>query len=65
LGEKLAVFIEFKEEILRTKVLRMTVKRFNDEPQGRVTLDVILSEAKNLLLLMNFPSDVYIELIMV
>jgi len=31
LGEKLAVFIKFKKEILRTYILRMTAKRLNDK----------------------------------
>jgi hypothetical protein len=43
------VFIELKNEILRTKVLRMTAKDWLINIKGRTTLFVILSEAKNLL----------------
>ncbi|MBX0312663.1 MAG: hypothetical protein JHC31_13000 [Sulfurihydrogenibium sp.] len=52
MGEKLVVFVEFKKEILRTYVLGMTVKGW------LININiVILSEAKNLLLLLNFLSD--------
>jgi hypothetical protein len=49
LGEKLVVFIEFKKEILRTYVLRMTVKGWMINIRKKATLFVILSEAKNLI----------------
>jgi len=59
LGEKLAVFIEFKKKILRTKVLRMTAKGFLINVRKKTTLFVILSEAKNLILLLNFSPDAF------
>jgi hypothetical protein len=59
LSEKLMIFIEFKKEILRTYVLRMTVKGGLIDIRKRATLFVILSEAKNLILLLNFSPDVF------
>jgi len=59
LGEKLAVFIEFKKKILRTKVLRIAAKGLLINIRKKTTLFVILSEAKNLILLLNFSPDVY------
>jgi len=59
LGEKLVIFTEFKKEILRTYVLRMTAKGWLIDIRERATLFVILSEAKNLILLLNFSPDVY------
>jgi hypothetical protein len=52
------IFIEFKKEILRTYVLRMTAKGGLIDIRKRATLFVILSEAKNLILLLNFSPDV-------
>jgi hypothetical protein len=57
LGKKLVVFVESKKEILRTYVLRMTVKGWLINIRKRTTLFVILSEAKNLLYLLNFLAD--------
>jgi hypothetical protein len=57
LGEKLVVFVEFKKEILRTYGLRMTVKGWLINIRKRITLNVILSEAKNLIFLLNFLAD--------
>jgi hypothetical protein len=64
MDEKLMVFIEFKKEILRTYVLRMTGKGRLISIKERAILPVILSEAKNLLLLLNFSSDVFLELVL-
>jgi hypothetical protein len=64
MDEKLMVFIEFKKEILRTYVLRMTGKGRLISIKERAILPVILSEAKNLLLLLNFSPDVFLELIL-
>ncbi|MBX0312344.1 MAG: hypothetical protein JHC31_11340 [Sulfurihydrogenibium sp.] len=63
MGEKLVDFVEFKKEILRTKVLRMTVKGWLINIRKRTTLFVILSEAKNLLLLLNSSLDVFLKAI--
>jgi len=52
------IFIEFKNEILRTKVLRMTGKGWIISIREKVALYVILSEAKNLILLLSFSPDV-------
>ncbi|WP_299238345.1 hypothetical protein [Sulfurihydrogenibium sp.] len=57
MGEKLVVFVEFKKEILRTYGLRMTVKGWLINIRKRITLNVILSEAKNLIFLLNFLAD--------
>jgi hypothetical protein len=54
LGEKLGIFIEFKKEILWTYVLRMTGKGRLISIKERAILPAILSEAKNLLLLLSF-----------
>jgi hypothetical protein len=51
------VFIEFKNEILRTYVLRMTVKGWLINIRKRITFFVILSEAKNLLFLLIFLAN--------
>jgi len=59
-GKKLVVFIEFVKEILRTCVLRMTEKGLLINIKERVALFVILSEAKNLLILPSFSSDVFV-----
>jgi len=59
LGEKLAVFIKFKNEILRPYGLRMTDKGWLINIREKIALFVILSEAKNLLLLLNFSLNVY------
>jgi hypothetical protein len=64
MDEKLMVFIEFKKEILRTYVLRMIVKGWLINIKGKITLFVILSEAKNLILLLNFSPDVFLELVL-
>jgi hypothetical protein len=64
MDEKLMIFIEFKKEILRTYVLRMTGKGRLISIKERAILPVILSEAKNLLLLLNFSPDVFLELIL-
>jgi len=52
------IFIEFEKEILRTYVLRMTVKGWMINIREKVSLFVILSEAKNLLLLLNLSPKV-------
>jgi len=54
LGLKLAVFIKFKNEVLRTYVLRMTAKGWLIDIRKRASLFAILQPAKNLLLLLNF-----------
>jgi hypothetical protein len=59
LGEKLAVFIEFKNEILRPYGLRMTRKKLINKEAVPKIHTVILSEAKNLIFLMNFSPDVF------
>jgi len=64
MGEKLMVFIEFKKEILRTYVLGMTVVGLLINIRKRITLFVILQPAKNLLLLLNFSPDVFLELVL-
>jgi hypothetical protein len=51
------VFIELAKEMLRTCVLRMTGKVEN---MLTITLLVIMSEAKNLILLLNFSPDVIV-----
>jgi hypothetical protein len=64
MDEKLMVFIEFKKEILRTYVLRMTGKGRLISIKERAILPVILQPAKNLLLLLNFSPDVFLELVL-
>jgi len=59
LGEKLAVFIKFKNEILRPYGLRMTFKDWLIYFREREAYFVILSEAKNLILLMNFSLNLF------
>jgi hypothetical protein len=59
LGEKLAVFIKFKNEILRPYGLRMTIKDWLINFRERGAFFVILSEAKNLILLLNFLVNVF------
>jgi len=59
LGKKLAVFIKFKNEIVGA--LRPQDDR-EDERMLTITLFVILSEAKNLMFLLNFSPDVYIKI---
>jgi len=54
LGEKLVIFIEFKNEILRTKVLKMTGKVWMISIREKIALLVILQRPKNLMFLMNF-----------
>jgi hypothetical protein len=56
LGEKLAVFIEFKKK--RSFGLRPQDDK-ESESMLTIILFVILSEAKNLMLLMNFSPDVF------
>ena len=46
--------VTIKEEILRTKVLRMTVKDWMMSIRGRITLFVILQPVKNLLNFIEF-----------
>jgi hypothetical protein len=64
MDEKLMIFIEFKKEILRTYVLRMTGKGRLISLKERAILPVILQPAKNLLLLLNFSPDVLLELVL-
>jgi hypothetical protein len=64
MDEKLMIFIEFKKEILRTYIFRMTDKGWLINIKGRITLFVILSEVKNLILLLNFSPDVFLELVL-
>jgi hypothetical protein len=64
MDEKLMIFIEFKKEILRTYVLRMTGRGWFINIKGRIALFVILQPAKNLMFLLNFSPDVFLELIL-
>jgi hypothetical protein len=52
--EKLAVFIEFKNEILWPYGPRMRENDLMISIKGKITLDVILQPAKNLMFLLNF-----------